>query len=141
MCACMYVPPAALGACRVYMLCICVERPRQRLSVGNRLTHTHTRTRTRAMRRGHSKLKRIVHVIEVLLQNTLLTSCCRAPIAMASDSPAMTLDAAISRHTHFKSEGGKWCFRTYCTRHFTQCCTAHVRLIYYHHFQKWCRHL
>ena len=50
------------------------------------------------MRRGHSKLKRIVHDIEALLQNTLLTCCYRALFAMASESPAMTLDAAMDTH-------------------------------------------
>ena len=34
---------------------------------------------------------------EVLLQNFLQTCCYRAPLAMANDSPAMTLDAAISK--------------------------------------------
>ena len=86
MCACMYVPAAVLGACRVYMLCTFVERPRRGLSAGNKLTHT--RTRTPAMRRGHCKLKRIVHVIEVLLQNTLQTCCYRAPFAMANNPEA-----------------------------------------------------
>ena len=37
------------------------------------------------------------HVTEVLLQNFLQTCCYRAPLAMANDSPAMTLVDAISQ--------------------------------------------
>ena len=37
------------------------------------------------------------HVTEVLLQNFLQTCCYRAPLAMANDSPAMTLVDAISK--------------------------------------------
>ena len=49
------------------------------------------------MHRGHSKFKCWPHVTEVLLQNFLQTCCYRAPLAMANDSPAMTLVDAISK--------------------------------------------